>query len=247
MYNSMRCVGMVVMFLLIWFLPDLAQGQPPGGGEAGADSSAATPATGPAAEVPAGDPPGGEEKADEKIEKINTKLDSVLKKLEEKKILRFGFSVGLRYIVEDSGGISDASISFPDTLLVLDEFDRSSLVISGVIAVFPFAKSSGKVANLGFLANIDLAEFSDEEVTTIFNREIEGGMGVLWSFGEGFSLGLTFEKLLSRRPRDHILGMVGQKIYDSNGKVVTQLDKEDSNLFRNDSLNALSLKYVYHF
>jgi hypothetical protein len=226
--------GASVLCLLLWMSPCVAHAESASGGGAETDSVAA----GPDSTVAEN---GGE------IGKINTKLNAVLAKLEEKKILRFGFSVGFRYVVEDSGGIADASISFPDTLLVLDDSDRSSFVISGVIAVYPFANSGSWEANLGFLANIDLAEFNNEEVTTIFNREIEGGMGLLWSFGEGFSLGLTFEKVLSRRPRDHILGKVGQKIHDANGKVVTQLDKEDSYLYRNDSLNAFSLKYVYHF
>ena len=87
---------------------------------------------------------------------------------------------------------------------------------------------------------------SGESLKTIFNKGIEGGLGVGLNLTDHFSVTFTFERLFNRRLRDYVLALENKKVI-INGKPLTELNPEDNDIFRNDNLTAISFKFVYLF
>lgn len=168
----------------------------------------------------------------------------------------FGLSVGWRHIVGGKRTVNrDAVITPNDHVVRIDEIDNGSVVVSGVVLATPFKKYKDATAQrldranslwrLGFLANVDLASFSADKVST-FNQSVEGGGGVVVRLSDDFGIGLTLERVFSRRARDWVRALEGQPI-TVDGKNLETLDKGDDRYFKSDNMTALSLKFVYVF
>jgi hypothetical protein len=95
---------------------------------------------------------------------------------------------------------------------------------------------------VGFLANVNLAAFGAENVTT-FNESIEGGIGLAYRLSDDFSWGFTVERVFSRRLRDFVKSGT---VLVVDGETVTALDRTDGRFFRDDNLTALSFKFLYY-
>ena len=166
---------------------------------------------------------------------------------------KFGVSVGWRHIGEDkSKGLFRNAVLQPGTDTVrLEKIDQGAVVLSGVVVAFPFVKLCDTSAvgwrrrfrPLGFIANIDLAEFSDGGVNS-FNKSVEGGLGLAWRLSSDFSTAFTFERVFSRRPRSFV--MDGQPLPVAVGEEPV-LSRDDDKYFVDDNLTAVSFKFVYFF
>lgn len=176
--------------------------------------------------------------------------------LRNSKIIRVGLSVGFRSVFnkDDLNG-RHVSINPKDSTIVVDKIDRKHFVLSGVVTAFPWlGKQSsdrdapnyarcGALCRLGFLANVTLTAFSPDNVG-VFNRSIEGGMGLAWQLGDDFALAATVERVFSRRPLSFVTPGEQLKV---DGTVLTTIDISDNRFFVDDHLTAWSIKFVYFF
>jgi hypothetical protein len=176
-------------------------------------------------------------------------IKSQLNKITESKggVLHFAVSLGIRYIYDKEAYIGEPSISPIDSTLQIDSRDRGAVILSGVVMATPFAADRKSWLNgLGFVANVNLAEISSKDVNMLNSKSIEGGLGISYRLQSNFALALTYDLVFTRRLRDYVLQREGEKILN-NGKVLTELNRENDNIFINDNLNSLSLKFIYRF
>jgi hypothetical protein len=175
-------------------------------------------------------------------------VQTQLNKLTEAKagVIHFAASLGVRFIYDKKERFGAPSISPIDSTLQIDNRDRSAVIISGVIMATPFVRKKSSLRNLGFVANVKLAEISSETINTVQSKSLEGGLGVSYLLEPNFALALTYDLVFSRRLRDYVLQRRGGKVYD-NGKVLTELNGENNNLFIDDNLSSLSVKFIYRF
>lgn len=166
------------------------------------------------------------------------------------KIIYFGLSVSGRYIAEsfkkDRGLLRNATISI-DTTLQVDPRDRGDIILSGVVIAYPFHTTRSKFwRNFGFMANVNIADFTSESIT-INNKSIEGGLGLAYKLHENFSLGLTFERVFSRKLRGNI--QPGEKYPPGavGDELLTQIDVSDERFFVDDNLTAFSFGFIFVF
>jgi hypothetical protein len=173
------------------------------------------------------------------------------------KTLRIGLSLGLRYITDKAdAGIRLIAIDPVDTTVRANGLELGDLTLSGVVVAFPWkprAKASAGSAGAplewgcsgwcrwGFIANVNIATISPQN-TGVFNKSIEGGVGIAYRLADDFSLAATYERVFGRRIRN--IGWIGQKLV-VDGKTLTSLDQNDDRFFVDDALSAISVKFVY--
>ncbi|GEM_PF-1114492 len=95
------------------------------------------------------------------------------------------------------------------------------------------------LSNIGFHANLNLIEFNPQE--TKFNQTVEGGLGISYRLSDNVYFSVQHEIVFSRQLREQYKAMVGQKIYDINGNVITdikQIDENDNNYYITTSFLA---------
>lgn len=184
------------------------------------------------------------------IDSLISSIETLKQKVEKKKLIRFGLSLGNRQafsIKKADKFLAIASISPMDSTLQIELANRHTFLLSAVVSVFPFEKKSKSISGLGFYSNINLAELAGGEFESIFNKKVEGGLGVLYRFSEPFALALGYEFIFHRRLRNYLIDNYQGKQIIKDGTVLTSLDEDDNNLFREDNVHAWSLKFVYYF
>lgn len=194
-------------------------------------------------------------------ESDSEKLKKIVAILEKKKLIQIGLSVGYRRafsIGHADKFLAEASISPMDTTLQVELGNRHSFLLSAIVSVYPFENRERDYKindtdifshkRIGCYANINLLELSgDGDFSSIFNKKIEGGLGLAYKLSEAFSIGAGYEFIFHRRLRDYVINYYGgRKVYE-NGQVVTTLNKENDNLFRDDNVDAWSIKFIFYF
>jgi hypothetical protein len=176
------------------------------------------------------------------VQSINNSLNQKFK---------VGLSVGWRHIVDVGSGMKSAQINLKDSTLILDKSDRGAVLISAIMGVYPFMKDENALdgtlkwyKRIGFIVNVNLASFGSSQAQSIFNQQVEGGLGLGYILSGKFQVGITYEKAGSRRLRDAYVQNVGQKLY-ADGQVVTNLDPKNDHFFIDDYHNAISIKFIY--
>ncbi|HEX6941826.1 MAG TPA: hypothetical protein VF128_02795 [Gemmatimonadaceae bacterium] len=173
--------------------------------------------------------------------------------------LRLGLSLGWRHNVSETASrFRDFGINPANNHVVLDTIDAGAFVLSGVISAFPWrnksltepatakkgeASPSGLLWRLGFIANVNLTEFSADNITT-FNKGLEGGLGIVFKLSEEFAFGATVERMFGRRLRSFVTP--GEALVDKKGDEVTSLSPTDNTYFRDDNMTGVSFKFVYY-
>ena len=179
-----------------------------------------------------------------RVARILALRDSIEKR---SKTLRLGLSVGWRNLVTSTGSLRRDAMIDPQTHNVtVDSVDQGDVVLSGVMTAFPWhrvdnCKGSCKLWPLGFIANINLASFGSEGLST-FNKSIEGGLGLALKFSDDFAFGATYERVFSRALRSWV--EIGKPIV-IDGKTIESISKDDGRFFRDDNFSAWSLKLLY--
>jgi len=183
-------------------------------------------------------------------DRIAARVLALQDSLKATRTYRFGLSVGWRAFVGGDRFVTSPAINPADSTVRIDRTDESDVVLSGVVTAFPFAAEGGTRSffacgwcGLGFVANLNLASFSAESVTS-FNQSIEGGIGLATAMSNDFSLALTVERGFKRRLRDFV--KVGEKL-EVDGEVLTSLSRDDDRFFVDDNRTAISLKFVFFF
>ena len=119
--------------------------------------------------------------------------------------------------------------------------DRLGLSLKNLILKF--------VRNIGFAANIDIAEFNRSQNEFLFNKNLEGGLGFSLRLNENIHVSFNNDLLFSRQLRQHIKDRVGKRLF-IDGKIVTsnsELDPEDDNIFITKTVIARATRLVITF
>ncbi len=192
---------------------------------------------------------------------IRRNIDAFIANQKES-IFKVGMSVAFRTSFnwgEEKKARAIPTISPHDSTIRIDYADRAAVVISTTIAAYPFLRKideygnktetkSKFLKNLGFLVNINLVEFADNKSSSIFNKQVDGGLGFSYLLGtkKQFAFAVTYERVSVRQPTQLIFDFEGKKLKE-NGNYLTVLDLKDPRYFRDAGYNAFSLKFVFHF
>lgn len=172
-----------------------------------------------------------------------------------------GLSVGFNTVFEK---LHEARISPIDQKVFLTNMPRQSFLLSTTISV-PFnvtlrqGKENAKqiqyqqVRNgpfyrtplgLCFVASLNLANLSSTQSGSIFNKKIDGGLGLGYRVSQNFQISLTYEKISIRQPRQFLKDLEGKNIIINN-QILNSLDIEDNNYFVDKYLNSAAIKFIY--
>nr|WP_321237067.1 hypothetical protein [uncultured Psychroserpens sp.] len=182
----------------------------------------------------------------------NTELD--LGSINE--AVSFGLSLGFNNSLEN---LYLAQISPIDRTLILSKAQKTSFVLSSVVSVpvtfkrkvYRNTDKNGnevgelhKISGLSFIGIVNLATFNEAQNGSIFNQKISGGLGVSYNFNEDVAIGLSFELLSYRKPKDFLRELSGQEVTE-NGEAIESIDISDNNYFFDRYANTFSLKIIY--
>jgi hypothetical protein len=181
------------------------------------------------------------------LDSVNLKLENFIKK-QEAKVFKFGLSVGVRGFLKREEDSRAIAYILPDSTVAIEHGDRLGVILSSALTAFPFDAKYKFWHNFGFVINVNLVEFTNSKVGSVFNKPIDGGLGFAYGFGPDrcFAIAATYERIAVQRPTRFVLSKEGQKILDG-GKAVTTLEKTDSRYYIDSGLNGWSIKFIYHF
>ncbi|WP_298903726.1 hypothetical protein [uncultured Psychroserpens sp.] len=168
----------------------------------------------------------------------------------------FGLSLGFNNSLET---LYLAQISPVNRTLILSDAQNTSFVLSSVVSVpvtfkrkvYRFTNKDGdeigelhKISGLSFIGIVNLATFNESQNGSIFNQKISGGLGISYNFNEHVAIGLSYELLSYRKPKDFLRALSGQEVLE-NGEAIESIDISDNNYFFDRYANTFSLKIIY--
>jgi hypothetical protein len=182
-------------------------------------------------------------------------LDSLFEaKYNKPSPFQFGVSVGYRWLVGHDSRPKEYSISVLDKTLQENDRDWADFVLSATLAVYPFAPDDNTNGwhYLGFIANLNLADFSNGQFNAIGTKSVEGGLGLALRLNNHFALSCSIDRVFHRQLREHLVALLAKpdpkdRQISIAGTVITRLDKSDDALFRDNNLTGLLFKFVYTF
>lgn len=176
---------------------------------------------------------------------------------ENNESVSFGISLGYNYSLNSR---KSAQISPIDNALILSDIQNYSFVISSVVSVpisyyenkyYQIADKNGdpvgrinKIAKWSVIGILNLATFTEAQSGGIFNQQISGGFGVSYNINKDVAVGLSYELISYRKPKDFVQGLEGE-ILTVNDQPVTDLDISNNTYFEDYFANTLSLKLIY--
>lgn len=83
------------------------------------------------------------------------------------------------------------------------------------------------LGNIGIQANLNLIEFTEAQENFTFNKSIQGGLGLSYRLTDKIYFSYHNELFFSRQLRQHLKNRVGQKIFDTDGNVVSSINSLD--------------------
>ncbi len=173
--------------------------------------------------------------------------------------ISLGISVGYNRLVDDN---YSAFLSPIDNKVIIEKLPRSSFVLSTALSV-PLTKKQGMTqytqvdsdndpigpvyyVNHGWslVTSINIALFNESLTTTIFNKRIDGGIGLGYRINKDFQIAFVYEFLTIRQPREFLRNLEGETI-TVNNELVTSLTSDNNDFFKDDYAAAFSVKFVY--
>jgi hypothetical protein len=176
----------------------------------------------------------------------------------------FGVSLGYNYVLDK---LHDVQLSPTDNTVKVSTATRTSFLLSTTVSA-PLIRMGGTSSRklfktedatdgtqvgpsyyipygLYLIATVNLLNFSEAGNGTIFNKKIDGGLGLGYRFNDDVLIALTYEMLSVRQPRDFLINDFKGQTVSVNNEVVTKLDTNDDTFFTDKYLPSLSLKLVY--
>jgi hypothetical protein len=175
----------------------------------------------------------------------------------------FGISLGYNYIFDK---LHDIHLSPTDNTVKISQASRTSFLLSTTVSaplirfagdhsrkLFKTEDANGQQVGQSYyipyglylVATVNLLNFSEAGNGTIFNKKIDGGLGIGCRFNDDVLIALTYEMLSVRQPRDFLINEFKDKTISVNNEVVTTLDTSNDTFFIDKYLPSLSLKLVY--
>lgn len=200
-------------------------------------------------------------------QEFNKSTDKDTSKLENKVNLGidFGISLGYNFVTEN---LYEARISPIDNRLLVSDATKTSFLLSTAIAVPLFSiggkyytktintkTTEGKDDKLvtGYrlpygiylVGTVNLASFNGASEGTVFNKKIDGGLGIGYRFNEDFLIAGTFEMVSVSQPRDFLINSYKGQVINVNGQTLTSLQQDNGDFFHDKYCPSFSIKIVY--
>ncbi len=176
----------------------------------------------------------------------------------------FGISLGFNSAFST---IYDARISPLDNRLKITKVPRTAFMISTGISV-PLTRKNrlngryyrklvdgeptGPVYYVPFgwclIATVNIITFNSAASGSAFNQKIDGGFGIGYKISDNLQLAVTGEMISYRQPRQFLLDGYNDKILTApTGEVISSINPDDNNYFRDKYMPAISFKFFYLF
>ncbi|AUP81013.1 hypothetical protein [Flavivirga eckloniae] len=171
--------------------------------------------------------------------------------------ISFGLSLGFNNALEN---LKVAQISPIDNTLLISNAQKTSFVLSTAVSVpisynkrraYRITDKDGaeigqvhRISEWSIIGVVNLVTLKGAESGDVFNQKISGGLGISYSFSRDFSLGLSYELISYRKPKDFLLNLEGQEI-QVNGETVNAIEISDNNYYYDRYAGTLAFKIIY--
>lgn len=168
----------------------------------------------------------------------------------------FGLSLGYNLSTES---LSTAQISPIDNTLIVGEAQKGSFVLSTAISIpitykkktYRYTNKEGNeigqlhtISGISLIGIVNLVTLSEAQTGSIFNQKISGGLGISYNFDKNVAIGLAYELISYRKPKDFLVALKGTEILE-NGTAKTSLDITDNTYYYDRYAGTISLKVIY--
>lgn len=101
------------------------------------------------------------------------------------------------------------------------------------------------LSRFSILLSTDLINIQGDKVS--YNKRIDGGMGIGYSFSPDLMVGLFYEIKSYRQLREYVVEQYENKPIPNGEGFYNALDETNNNLYYNKQLEGLSLKLIFNF
>lgn len=122
---------------------------------------------------------------------------------------------------------------------------RSANVAVNAAGVVPTNKQASFAQSLCLNIGVNLAEVKGDNIA--FNKSIDGGIGLGYSFNEAIQLTLSLDIIRLRQMRDWVVTNYTDNPIPNGAGFFNALDQSNNNLFYNKTYGGLSLKCIFSF
>lgn len=177
--------------------------------------------------------------------------------------LTLGIGIGANHLFKD---VYDYSLTTDsNNNLEITKLNRNSIVVSPVV-IFRFGEITMKEENdetqfienkgggslpwnsykrLSLLLSTDLLNIQSDKVS--YNKQIDGGIGIGYSFSPNLMVGIFYEIKSYRQLREYIVEEYENNPIPNGTGFYNALDETNNNLYYNKQLEGLSLKLIFNF
>lgn len=171
--------------------------------------------------------------------------------------ISFGLSLGFNNTLEN---LKLAQISPIDNTLIISNAQKTSFVLSTAVSVPIFynkrkayrlldktGSETGqvhKISEWSIIGVVNLLTFSEAESGNVFNQKISGGLGVSYSLSPDFAIGLSYELISYRKPKNFLIDLNGQEV-QSNGTTIESIELSDNDYYFDRYAGTVAFKIIY--
>lgn len=101
------------------------------------------------------------------------------------------------------------------------------------------------LSRFSILLSTDLINIQGDKVS--YNKRIDGGMGIGYSFSPDLMIGLFYEIKSYRQLREYVVEQYENKPIPNGEGFYNALDETNNNLYYNKQLEGLSIKLIFNF
>lgn len=180
--------------------------------------------------------------------------------------LTLGIGIGANHLFKN---VYDYSLTTDSNYnLKITQLNKNSIVVSPVI-IFRFGEITMKEENgkrqfvenaeneeqkklpwnsyrrLSLLLSTDLLNIQSDKIS--YNKQIDGGIGIGYSFSPSLMAGIFYEIKSYRQLREYIVEQYENKSIPNGTGFYNALDETNNSLYYNKQIEGLSLKLIFNF
>ncbi|KIX20187.1 hypothetical protein SY27_13645 [Flavobacterium sp. 316] len=103
----------------------------------------------------------------------------------------------------------------------------------------------GDYRRFSILLSTDLVNIQSDKVS--YNKRIDGGIGVGYSFSPNLMIGVFYEIKSYRQLREYVVEQYENQAIPNGNEFFNALDETNNNLFYNKQIEGLSIKLIFNF
>ncbi|PWH83054.1 hypothetical protein DIS18_00420 [Algibacter marinivivus] len=171
--------------------------------------------------------------------------------------ISFGLSLGFNNALES---LKLAQISPIDNTVIITDAQKTNFVLSTAISVpisfqkkkaYRYLDNNGKqmgqvhrISEWSIIGVVNLVTLKGAESGSTFNQKLSGGLGLSYSFSSDFAIGLSYELISYRKPKDFLINQEGQEI-QVNGEALKSIEISNDAYYFDRYAGTLALKIIY--